>query len=152
MERGLDLPEPDPVPGIDLQRYDPGRDHAAIPRLFSVAFDRPQWPDDWDRFDEFDPAGVFLATGAEGSVGFAICFRRGDAGYISVVAVDPAWRRRGIASALVRRAARYLRDLGLDTVRIDAWGDSPDAVATYLSLGFTVYATRIEADAADSSE
>ena len=82
-------------------------------------------------------------TGAS-VAGFAICFRRGEAGYLSVVAVRPPQQRRGIASALVRRAAGYLSSLGLAAVRIDAWGDSPPAVATYLHLGFKVYDARIE--------
>ena len=31
-------------------------------------------------------------------------------------------------------------------VRIDAWGDSPAAVGTYLALGFTPYEVKLDDD------
>lgn len=71
-------------------------------------------------------------------------FRREDFGYVSVVAVQPDFQRRGIARALVGRAARHLRSLGLELVRIDAFGDSPPAVAAYWSLGFRIYDIALE--------
>ncbi len=79
-------------------------------------------------------------------VGFAISFPRTDFGYVSVVAVTPAFRRRGLASALVATAIRYLQIRGLEVVRIDAWEDSPPAVLCYESLGFEVYEVRREED------
>ncbi len=152
MQRELDLGPPRAIPGVTVSSYEPSRDHPRIPAVFSAAFARPPWPEDWDGFAEFDPAGVFVADDAEaGAVGFAICFQRDDFGYVSVVAVVPDHQRRGIASVLVRRAAEYMRSRGLATVRIDAWEDSVPAVAAYRSLGFTVYEER-EEDDADSPE
>jgi len=150
MQRPLDLAPPAPVPGIVVRPYEREHDHHRIPLVFGAAFDRDPWPDDWDRFPEFDPDGVFVAEAGEAgeAAGYAICFRRRDFGYISVVAVTPGRQRRGIASALVRRAAEYLRALGLGTVRIDAYGDSTPAVATYRSLEFTVYDVLLEETAA----
>jgi len=148
MQRPLGLAPPGPVPGIVVRPYERAHDHHRIPLIFAAAFDRDPWLDDWDRFPEFDPDGVFVAeAGDDGeAAGYAICFRRRDFGYISVVAVTPDRQRRGIASALVRRAAGYLRTLDLGTVRVDAYGDSPPAVATYRSLEFTVYDVLLEED------
>ena len=92
--------------------------------------------------------GVFVAEDGGDLVGFSICFRRGEHGYVSVVAVVPTHRRRGIASALVGRAVGYLRSAGVATVRIDAYVDALAAVATYRSLGFEVY-ERVDDDHAD---
>jgi ribosomal protein S18 acetylase RimI-like enzyme len=148
MERSNAMPPPPLVDGIVVRRWRPERDHARIPGILAAGFGRDPWPADWNHFDHFDPDGVFVADAADGTgVGFAICFRRGDAGYISVVAVIPEYRRRGIASALVATAVRYLASLGLEPVRIDAYEDAPAAVAAYRSLGFEVYETTLDAEA-----
>ncbi len=139
METTTDLAPQSAIPGITVRPWQPGPDHARIPRIYAAAFGRDPWPDDWDCFDEFDPNGVFVADATDGPAGFVISFAREDFGYISVVAVAPEYRRRGIASALVAAAADYLAGLELATVRIDAYEDSPAAVATYRSLGFEVY-------------
>jgi ribosomal protein S18 acetylase RimI-like enzyme len=135
-EAGL---EPADVVGAEIRPWDRSSDHPVIPTIYAGAFGHDPWPDDWDGFDEFDPDGVFIAETADGPVGFCLCFPRNDEGYISVVAVLPAHRRRGIASALVRQAVGRFRSLGLETVRVDAYEDAAAAVATYRSLGFEVY-------------
>lgn len=144
MERLSEVEDWSAPTGIVIQPYRPGRDHESIRFVYGQAFDDDPWPVDWDRFDEFDPGGVFVAIVASAVVGFSICFPRDTFGYISVVAVVPGHRRRGVASALVRRCIDHLRSNGLDAVRIDAYEDSPPAVLTYLSLGFEIYETKEE--------
>lgn len=148
MERPATLVEPAMVPGVTVRRWRRERDHGRIPGVYAASFGRDPWPSDWDRFGEFDPNGVFVAEARGDAVGFSICFLRGDHGYISVVAVVPPFRRRGVASALVGRAVGYLRSRGVDSIRIDAYRDAPGAVATYRSLGFRVYET-VEDEHAD---
>ena len=118
--------------------------HEPIREVYGLAFGDDPWPDDWDRFEEFDPDGVFVATARSQPIGFAICFPREDFGYISVVAVVPDHQRNGVASGLVARCIDRIRTLGFDRVRIDAYEDSPPAVLTYRSLGFEVYETKTE--------
>ncbi len=139
---------PDRTPGVEIRPWDPSRDHARIPEVYGEAFGHDPWADDWDGFDGFDPGGVFVADGGDGPVGFCICFPRGGEGYISVVAVLPAYRRRRIASALVGRAVARFRSLGLTSVGIDAYEDAAAAVGTYRSLGFRVV-ERVEDPDAD---
>jgi mycothiol synthase len=148
MQRAAETIDPLMIPGVVVRRWDRERDHHRIPDVYAAAFGHEPWPDDWDAFDQFDPDGVFVAETDEEAVGFCICFRRGDLGYISVVGVVPQHRRRGIASALVGRAVGYLRSRGVETVRIDVYVDAPAAVAAYRSLGFRVYET-VEDDHAD---
>jgi ribosomal protein S18 acetylase RimI-like enzyme len=148
MERSTAMAPPPAVAGIVVRRWHREQDHTRIPGIFAAGFGRDPWPSDWDGFDQFDPDGVFVADAADGTgVGFAICFRRDNTGYISVVTVIPECRRRGIASALVATAVRYLASLGLEQVRIDAYADAPAAVATYRSLGFEVYETILDTEA-----
>lgn len=122
--------------------------HEVIRSVYGAAFGDAPWPDDWDRFDRFDPQGVFVAedvdTGRE--VGFSIAFSRDTFGYISVVAVLAEHRRAGVASALVRAACAYLRSLGLAEVKVDAFTDSVPAVRLYERMGFTVESTFVDAE------
>ena len=140
MERSSAPDDSAPPSGVTIHPWDPARDRGQIPEVYAAAFGREPWRADWDAFEEFDRDGVFVAeSGPDGPIGFAICFGRDDHGYISVVAVAPGHRRRGIASALVHRAITHLRELGHGSIRIDAYLDAAAAVETYRSLGFEAY-------------
>ena len=149
-----------PVPdGVAIRPYAVDRDHQRVPAVFAAAFGEPPWPDDWDEFAEFDPHGVFVAEdrATDEAIGFVICFRRAGFGYVSVLAVVPGWRRRGVARALLRTAVGYLRSLGLTAVEVDAFTDAGPAVGLYRDYGFEVLRTyddpqpRQNADAATRS-
>ena len=75
------------------------------------------------------------------AVGFVVSFRRDDFGYISVVAVLPGWRRRGIASRLIAEAAGYLLTLQPYFLQIDVEIDNLAAQKAYEKLGFQVVKT-----------
>ena len=130
-------------PSVNVRRYCAKRDHEAIRSTYGQAFGDPPWPPEWDSFDEFDANGAFVAEDARtgAMVGFALCFQRSDYGYISVVAVTPSHRRQGVAFSLVRRAIRYLRSIGLETVKVDAITDAVPAVNLYKKIGFQVEST-----------
>jgi mycothiol synthase len=133
-----------PVPdGVAIRPYAAGCDHRRVPEVFAAAFGEPPWPDDWDRFPEFDPRGVFVAEAlaTDEAIGFVICFRRAGFGYVSVLAVVPGWRRRGVARALLGSAVGYLRSLGLVEVEVDAFTDAGPAVGLYRDFGFEVLRT-----------
>ena len=133
-----------PVPdGVAVRPYTFDRDHGRVPEVYAAAFAAPPWPDDWDRFPEFDPRGVFVAEAlaTDEAIGFVTCFRRAGFGYVSVLAVVPRWRRRGVARALLRSAVAYLRSLGLVAIEVDAFTDAGPAVALYRTFGFEVLRT-----------
>ena len=129
--------------GIAIRPYSEEQHHEAIPNIYARSFGEPPWPSDWDRFEEFDPQGVFVAEDADSHtpVGYVISFRRPTYGYISVVAVLPECRRRGIGFAVVSTAVNYLHGLGVDVVKVDAPADSPPAVGLYKKAGFRVEST-----------
>jgi ribosomal protein S18 acetylase RimI-like enzyme len=128
---------------VQVQQYDAKRHHEAICHAYSRSFGEAAWPPDWDKFDEFDPKGAFVAedAGTTEVVGYLLSFRRGDHGYISVVAVVPEYQRQGVGSALVWAAIGYLRGLGMKMVKIDAFVDATPAVSLYRKVGFQVEST-----------
>jgi len=128
---------------VEIRGYCAKRHHEAIRSVYGRSFGEPPWPSDWDRFDEFDADGTFVAEDVRTAeaIGYVLSFRRRDYGYISVVAVVPEYRRQGVGFALVRTAIRYLRGLGLRTIKVDAFVDATPAVNLYWKVGFQVETT-----------
>lgn len=113
--------------GVDLRPFDAGR-IGDIVALWNAAF-APSFPlrevllrQNMLLDPHFDPAGAWLACDATGDgrlVGCAVAKvareplgadgLRPDRGWLSVVAVHPGHRRRGIGTALVRAAEAFLR-------------------------------------------
>ena len=118
--------------------YCPSLHHDKIPLIYSASFKEKSWGSDWDNFPEFDPNSVFLAINIETNepIGYVISFKRGDSGYISVVAVMPKWQRRGVASALIRAAVQHFRSSKIKTIKIDVEETNIPAMKIYEKIGF----------------
>ena len=70
----------------------------------------------------------------EGSlVGFATWLEAGGVFELEDLFVDPGWRRRGIAGALVNRIAQVLRERGEQRLEVTA---NPHAMEFYRAAGF----------------
>lgn len=90
---------------------------------------------DWRRFLDLGEGGCFLAEheGEPAGTATTICYRT-DLAWIGMVLVDPGFQRRGIGTALLHGAIRYLReDRGITCVRLDA---TPAGRPLYEGLGF----------------
>lgn len=85
---------------------------------------------------------VFVAVAVERPVGFATialnAFHEG-MGVVDMIAVDPAYQRRGIATQLMDRAAEHMREQGMDIAALGTGGDRGHAPARamYESSGYT---------------
>jgi GNAT superfamily N-acetyltransferase len=66
-------------------------------------------------------------------VGFATWLEAGDVFELEDLFVDPGWRRRGIAAALVDRIAQVLRARGVQRLEVTA---NPHALGFYRAAGF----------------
>ncbi len=71
-------------------------------------------------------------------VGMALLSVRGSEGWVSAVGVCPAWRRRGVGRAIIRRIQQDAREAGLDVLRLEVLEQNQAGVGLYGSLGFSI--------------
>lgn len=103
---------------------------------------------DWLR-DGFDPGGGFsayVAETAEGGkdivIGMATCSQRvvtgwtGPVLYLQDLYVEAAYRKRGVARALMARVAALARDIGSPIIELTVRADNPTGQLFYLRAGF----------------
>jgi GNAT superfamily N-acetyltransferase len=89
-----------------------------------------------------DEREVFVAVADDRPVGFAAvvldAFHEG-MGVVDIIAVDPAYQRRGVARQLMDRSAEHMRAQGMDIAAVETGGDAGhgQARALYESLGYT---------------
>ncbi|MBG87681.1 MAG: hypothetical protein CMO80_12370 [Verrucomicrobiales bacterium] len=89
---------------------------------------------DWIRFMEYEPSGCFVAEWDGKVVGTITTTSYGtDLAWIGMMLVDPDYRRRGIATALMEHAMRYLENEGVKCIKLDA---TPEGRLVYERLGF----------------
>jgi ribosomal-protein-alanine N-acetyltransferase len=119
---------------LDIRRLT----YADLPQL--IAIERRAFPTPWSLamfvLELSKPAGVCLAALRDGEMlGYLICSRYDTVWHIMNVAVDPAQRRRGIATALL---ADLLRRVGSQTERftLEVRESNRAAIALYERYGF----------------
>jgi predicted N-acetyltransferase YhbS len=89
---------------------------------------------DWRRLLRLSPGGCFAATVGGKVVATTTTTRYGRAlAWVGMVLVDPSFRRRGIATALVGAALENLEAACVEAVKLDA---TPEGAPVYESLGF----------------
>jgi GNAT superfamily N-acetyltransferase len=86
---------------------------------------------------------VFVAVVADRPVAFvgvALNAYHQNMGAVEIMAVDPDHQRRGIASALINHAVKYMREQGMNIAVVETGGDPGHAPAraAYESTGFTL--------------
>ncbi len=93
-----------------------------------------QTEEDWLRLLRLEPRGCFAAESGGRLVGTATTTTYGrELAWVGMVLVDPEFRRRGIASHLMRAALAYLDGEGVRAVKLDA---TPDGRHVYEGFGF----------------
>lgn len=90
----------------------------------------------------FDPNGVFIVFAPDGSPVGACRVEVGDADAAEDVldgpGIAPEHRALNLHIPLALHALAYLRSKGRRPVRLESWGDSPETIAQYAALGFTI--------------
>ncbi len=79
----------------------------------------------------------YAALDGDALVGFGGYCAAADQADILDVAVDPAFRRRGIARALMETVLDEAGKAGVETVFLEVRASNAPAIALYTSLGFT---------------
>ena len=132
----LDRPPPDPAwpDGIEARAFRPGDEaafHAAVVEAFA---DDPTYEarplEEWaaERIGRltFDPGFWRLALDGDGRpAGAAVGFAAGAGGFVELLGVVPAWRRRGLGLALLRESFEAFRARGRRHVALHVDSDNP---------------------------
>jgi ribosomal protein S18 acetylase RimI-like enzyme len=93
-----------------------------------------------DGWNEMDPRSTHLAAlDGDCLAGYARLLGEGKTAHVRQVVVEPAYRRRGIASQLVGTLVERAAHSGFDAVYLNA---RPAAVAMYERFGFRVVGER----------
>lgn len=90
-----------------------------------------------ERFLKRNPDTCFVAEDGRNIVGVIIAGNDGRRGYIYHTAVNPEFRRKGIARALVNAALEALHDLGINKTALVVFERNADGNAFWESIGFT---------------
>jgi ribosomal protein S18 acetylase RimI-like enzyme len=89
-----------------------------------------------------DPEALLLAAGGAEIVGSLIVGWDGWRGTFYRLAVDPAHRRLGLATALVRAGEERLRALGAHRLNAIVETEEPDAMAFWSAAGYELQTAR----------
>jgi mycothiol synthase len=156
----IDMVEAPPKPtwpeGIQLRPYDPERDARQVYEVDEEVFQdhfgyvKEDPEEGFERFmhhmtegESYDPSLWFLAVGDEEIVAICLCRRYGyedpEAGHVSSLGVKRAWRRQGVAQALLLQAfGEFYRrgkpsvDLGVDAESLTGATDLYKKVGMYV--------------------
>jgi mycothiol synthase len=149
LARGVQPPPPvPPVPGgVSLHPLDVSTDAPALHAADEAAFaDNADYePMSLSAFSEehlrasgLDPALSRVMRRGDAVAGFALVQRRGeDIGYIDVLAVDRAQRRRGLGIALLLTVFAACAAEGLNEVQLGVASDNPRARRLYVRAGMS---------------
>jgi mycothiol synthase len=146
-----ELPEPVWPEGVSVREFVRGQDDEAVyeaqDEAFSDHFEHARWPyENWVQWafpESFDPSLWFVAVDGGDIAGVCLCRPEGqagpDVGWVNVLGVRRAWRRRGVARALLLHAfaefrARRKHGAGLGVDGLNLTG----AVALYEGTGMHV--------------
>ncbi len=149
----LDPPphKPEWPDGIRVRTFEPGREdervHAAHMESFADHWEFTYFPYDrwrhWMFRKPHDPSLWFLAGDGDDIAGVCLCRAEGpgepDMGWVSVLGVRPAWRRRGLGLALLRHAFAEFRTRGRKRVGLGVDAENTTgAVRLYERAGMIV--------------
>jgi mycothiol synthase len=154
-------PEPRPVPeGLRLVPYDRAYDDA-VRRAHNEAFvghwgSSERDPAEWEQWftgqRAFQPASSFLVLDGDEVAGYVLCyFWAAEAaatgvpeGYVGQLGTRPAWRGRGLASALIGHALAAFHAAGYRRASLDVDTDNTSgALDLYQRHGFAVHVRRV---------
>lgn len=151
-------PESPSLPsGVRMRTFDSRHDREELFDAVSEAF-QDHWGassnTDWsawqvrleneiDRDPEFDPDLWILAVDSEIIVGMSLSTMHAGSderlGTIHTLGIRPAWRRQGIAQALLRQTFRTMFKKGTRTIRLHVDSESPNkATDLYMKAGMSI--------------
>ena len=126
---------------------------AGRPDIFKPGFGEALRNHVYDAFDDAQTNVIVALLGGE-IAGFATVqyIHRPESPYtlardfyrVEEFGVDTAYRRRGVATALVAYMKKDAVDRGFDRLELDVWAFNEGALAFYEAVGFTTYRRYME--------
>ncbi len=118
--------------------------YADLPQV--IAIERRSFPTPWSLamfvLELSKPGGVCLAARRDGElIGYLVCSRYDTVWHVMNVSVDPARRRTGVATALLRELLARVGDAGA-RFTLEVRTSNTAAIALYERLGFKVAGSR----------
>jgi mycothiol synthase len=150
----IDLEEPPAVElpeGIEIRLYEEPAERRDLHRVLEEAFldhweTRPRPYEEWARkvfeVDGYDPTLVWVALDGDEIAGANVCYwkRNGEWGWVGTLGVRPAFRRRGIAEALLSTSFAEFFRRGERRVALGVDAESPTgATRLYEKAGMKVF-------------
>lgn len=109
---------------------------ALMQRTPGVSVREADSPEATARYLTRNPGLSFIAEADGRVVGCALCGHDGRRGYLQHVIVEPEYRRRGIAQALVARCLDGLAQLGIAKTHLDVFVTNAEAQAYWPKRGW----------------
>ena len=131
------------LPPLELTRADCARDLDGILAVDAATFERP-WTRDmyvWEATHS-DVARFYVARDAAAVVAYCAGWVIFDELHINNLAVDPTWRRRGVASALLRFVLAEAQDEGAKRATLEVRRSNEPARRLYERFGFAFAGVR----------
>ena len=85
---------------------------------------------------EIPPELFLVATGEGGIIGTVMAGYDGQQGWVYYLGVDPAFRRQGIGTSLMKRVEARLIGMGCRELHLQIWASKAEVRAFYESLGY----------------
>lgn len=126
---------------LSIRPYAEG-DQAAVIELWHLCFpdqlahNKPE--DDIRRKMKVQKELFFVAESDGKIVGTTLSGYDGHRGWVHLVATYPAYRRRGIGEALMRRCEKELAAIGCPKVNLQVRATNHEIIAFYKKIGYTV--------------
>ena len=116
-----------------------------ISALQSRTFTNP-WSADSLRWEvaNTDVARLYVMRADDALIGFCACWVILDELHINSVAIDEPWRRKGLASRLLRDVCRDARESGATQATLEVRRSNTAALALYERLGFVSEGVRVD--------
>ena len=85
---------------------------------------------------EVPPELFMVAIGEGGIIGTVMAGNDGQQGWVYYLGVDPAFRRQGIGTSLMKRVEARLIGMGCQELHLQIWASRAEVRAFYESLGY----------------
>ena len=105
-------------------------------RLDGSRWKRGVYPLRQDAQEGLEAGALYIAELDGQIVGSVILRREQDSAYRQALAVDPAYRHRGVGRALLRHTAKVGREAGLQAIRLDVYEENRTAIGFYEACGY----------------